>query len=230
MLGRVISSRHVRIRTRCASLAMWRCAVFLDSRRPHFRRRGQCRRRCTRSGPPGAGIPRLVERAHGGEGYCNLLAIALGPLPKPFEEDAMIRRRTFLQLIGCAAAPTACSAGAVPPANVGDVAAGNASALQVGTLEAVAGEPVCVGRDANGVYAMTLICTHQGCDMGHQGSVSARGLSCACHGSIFDTNGNVVGGPAPAALAHFAVTADASGNLTIHTGTEVGASSRLAIA
>jgi len=136
------------------------------------------------------------------------------------------RRRTFLKLIGGAAAANACTAGGVPPANVGDVTAGNASALAVGSLEAVAGEPVCVGRDAKGVYAMTLICTHQGCDMGRQGTVSPSGLFCGCHGSEFDVDGNVVRGPASSPLAHFAVSADASGNLTVHTGSEVDPSTR----
>jgi cytochrome b6-f complex iron-sulfur subunit len=142
----------------------------------------------------------------------------------------MIPRRTFLGLVGCAAAASGCSMGAATPADVGDVAAGSASALSVGSLIAVAGAPVCVGRDANGVYAMTLICTHQGCDIGQQGSVSGQGLYCACHGSRFDANGSVVGGPAPSPLAHFAVSADAAGDLTAHTGVEVGPTTRLMVA
>lgn len=144
-------------------------------------------------------------------------------------KDEMIPRRTFLKLVGCAAATNACSVGGVPAANVGDVAAGNASALAVGALTAVPGDPVCVGRDANGVYAMTLIFTHQGCDIGQHGSVSGAGLYCNCHGSSFDAQGNVVGGPAPSPLAHFAVSADAAGNLTIHTDIEVGPTTRLMV-
>ncbi len=139
-----------------------------------------------------------------------------------------VPRRTFLKLAGAAAAANACTAGGAPPANVGNVAAGNTSALAVGTLEAIPGQPVCIGRDASGVYAMTLICTHQGCDMGQQGSVSPRGLFCGCHGSEFDVDGNVVRGPASSPLAHFAVSADAAGNLTVHTGSEVDPSTRTA--
>jgi cytochrome b6-f complex iron-sulfur subunit len=132
-----------------------------------------------------------------------------------------------LKILGGAAAANACTAGGVPPAQVGNVSAGNASDLSIGALRAIPGEPVCIGRDANGVYAMTLICTHQGCDIGQNGTVSPSGLYCACHGSAFDVNGSVVRGPAPSPLAHFAVSADASGNLTVHTGTEVDPSSRL---
>jgi Rieske Fe-S protein len=76
---------------------------------------------------------------------------------------------------------------------------------------------------------MTLTCTHAGCDIGQTGSVSPQGLVCACHGSTFDANGNVRGGPAPAPLDHFAVTVDGSGNLTIHGGEVVAQSQRLTV-
>jgi Rieske Fe-S protein len=135
-------------------------------------------------------------------------------------------RRTFLKMVGCAAAANACGSGPAGPADVGDVAAGNVQTLAPGSLNAVPGQPVCVGRDAGGVYAMTLICTHQGCEIG---SVSAGGLFCGCHGSAFDAHGNVVRGPASTSLAHFAVSADMSGNLTVHTGTEVAADTRLTV-
>ena len=138
-----------------------------------------------------------------------------------------MRRRTFLKLLGSTAAANACTAGGVPPAQVGNVAAGNASALTEPSLAVVRGEPVCIGRDAKGIYAMTLICTHQGCDIGQNGTVSPSGLFCRCHGSEFDADGNVVRGPAPSPLAHFAVSEDAMGNLTVNTDVEVDPSTRL---
>jgi Rieske Fe-S protein len=112
---------------------------------------------------------------------------------------------------------------------VGDVPAGNVSSLPVGSLRVVNGEPVCIGRDSGGVYAMTLTCTHAGCDIGANGDVSPSGLVCGCHGSRFDANGNVVSGPAPSALDHFAVSVEGSGNLTIHGGQVVDAGQRLAV-
>jgi len=139
--------------------------------------------------------------------------------------DGLSRRR-FLVVAG-AAATGACSSAAVPPAAVGKVAAGNVASVPVGTLQAVGGEAVCIGRDANGVYAMTLTCTHAGCDMGQAGTVSPQGLVCGCHGSEFDANGNVTRGPASQALDHFAVSVDGQGNLTIDGNTVVGASERL---
>ena len=128
---------------------------------------------------------------------------------------------------GAAAAASACSSAGVGPAQVGDVPAGNVSQLAVGSLQKVGIEPVCIGRDKAGVYAMTLTCTHAGCDMGQNGSVSGQGLFCGCHGSVFDANGNVVRGPATQPLDHFAVTADASGNLTVRGGQIVDAGQRL---
>ncbi len=123
----------------------------------------------------------------------------------------------------------ACSSPASGPADVGDVSAGNVASLAEGSLAAVPGAPVCVARDAKGVYAMTLTCTHQGCDIGLHGVVSASGIVCGCHGSEFDADGNVVRGPATAPLAHFAVSEDASGNLTVNTGSEVDPSTRLTV-
>jgi len=108
-----------------------------------------------------------------------------------------------------------------------DIPAGNASALQAGTLEALPGMGVAIGRDKAGIYALSLICTHQGCDMSSSGSVSAAGIDCFCHGSVFDPQGNVVQGPAGSPLPHFAVTEDAGGQLTIHTDQPVPPATRL---
>jgi Rieske Fe-S protein len=108
-----------------------------------------------------------------------------------------------------------------------EIGAGSASALGAGTLRALGGQGVAIGRDAMGIYALSLICTHSGCDMSSAGLVSAAGIECYCHGSAFDAQGNVLRGPASAALQHFAVTEDAAGNLTIHTDQPVSESTRL---
>lgn len=106
------------------------------------------------------------------------------------------------------------------------VAAGSASSLSVGTLRALS-VPVAIGRDSGGVYAMTLVCTHQGCDL--SSGISSAQIACPCHGSLFDVQGNVLRGPAARALSHFAVTQDSSGQLTVHTDQAVSASTRLMV-
>jgi Rieske Fe-S protein len=143
-------------------------------------------------------------------------------------------RRTFLRLALVAAAlpvgVSACSGGSGASAETfGDVAAGNTSSLTVGSVVAIPGAPAFVARDTKGVYAMTTTCTHQGCDLGTQGRVSASQIECGCHGSVFDTNGGVVRGPAQSALKHFAVTVDAKGEITVHGGQEVGADVRVSV-
>lgn len=135
-----------------------------------------------------------------------------------------MKRRSLLLLGGALA--LRCGDTGVPLA--AEIPAGNASALAAGTLEAIAGQGVAIGRDAKGIYALSLICTHQGCDMSSSGSVSGSGIECFCHGSFFDAQGNVLGGPARGNLVHFAVTEDASGSLTIHTDQTVPESTRLA--
>jgi Rieske Fe-S protein len=52
---------------------------------------------------------------------------------------------------------------------------------------------------AGSFQAFTAVCTHQGCTVS---SVSGGTINCPCHGSKFSlTNGSVVAGPAPSALA-----------------------------
>jgi Rieske Fe-S protein len=142
-------------------------------------------------------------------------------------------RRRFLKVLAASAAlpgilPAAleaCGSAGV----TGDVAAGKVADLQVDTLRALKGEGVRIGRDAGGVYAMTLTCTHAGCDISVDGSVSISGIRCGCHGSRFDATGNAIQGPAVRPLQHLAVSVDAQQNLTIHAGTDVSATTRTAV-
>ena len=95
----------------------------------------------------------------------------------------------------------------------GPVAVGNVSALSVGALLVMSN--VVVARDANGIYAMSGVCTHAGCLMDDSSNTVAAGLSCPCHGSTFDGNGSVTRGPARMPLQHYAVTVAADGSITI---------------
>lgn len=147
--------------------------------------------------------------------------------PKPLD------RRRFLTVLGGSFAVAACSEddeGGGNPAPFGDVPAGNVQNVAVGALALVGSEPVVLGRDAGGLYAMTITCTHQGCDVQPTGTGTSAVLNCPCHGSRFDRNGAVLMGPASSPLAHYAVEVDASGNITIHGGTQVGANVRTAVA
>jgi cytochrome b6-f complex iron-sulfur subunit len=65
------------------------------------------------------------------------------------------------------------------------------------------------------IHAMSAVCTHLGCIVQHTESEeskggtkdkSAVGFSCACHGSQFTIEGDVIKGPAPEPLPWFAVS------------------------
>jgi Rieske Fe-S protein len=102
---------------------------------------------------------------------------------------------TGLAMLGGAASGCGPNKGTPP---TGPEPAGNISELQVGSLLIMSN--VVVARDANGVYAMSAICTHAGCFLDDGAQTIAAGLGCHCHGSTFDGNGAVTRGPAGASL------------------------------
>jgi len=140
-----------------------------------------------------------------------------GSLPNVGSLAPRLSRRRLLSLAGgstglmLAATVSGCGepTGEPPTEPVG---AGNVSALSAGTMLVLSN--VVLGRDAGGVYAMSAVCTHQGCLLGGKRTVAA-GLSCPCHGSAFDGNGRVTHGPAGRPLQHYAVTIAADGTITV---------------
>lgn len=64
------------------------------------------------------------------------------------------------------------------------------------------GRSVAVFRDEEGVYAVSLVCTHLGCIV----KPGPIGFECPCHGSQFATDGSVLRGPALKALPWLRVT------------------------
>ena len=78
------------------------------------------------------------------------------------------------------------------------------------------GRSVALYRDAEGVFAISLVCTHLGCIVRPTG----EGFECPCHGSRFGTSGAVTQGPAPRALDWLQVRGDGS-EWTVDEGTTV---------
>lgn len=66
-----------------------------------------------------------------------------------------------------------------------------------------------VSKVGNSFVALTSICTHEGCDSSW--SFKNSTYNCACHGSKFDAQGNVLTGPATTPLK--AYTSSVSGNV-----------------
>jgi len=75
--------------------------------------------------------------------------------------------------------------------------------LAAGTAYTPPGRSVALFRDADGVYAISTICTHLGCIV----KPTAEGFECPCHGSRFTDNGAVAKGPAPRPLSWVKVSA-----------------------
>ncbi|MFQ5580092.1 MAG: ubiquinol-cytochrome c reductase iron-sulfur subunit [Nitrospiria bacterium] len=65
---------------------------------------------------------------------------------------------------------------------------------------------IWVVRNERGIYVLISICRHLGCTPNWFGDQKL--FRCPCHGSIYDTRGNVVGGPAPRTLWRAAISLD----------------------
>ena len=78
-------------------------------------------------------------------------------------------------------------------------------------------ERVFVVRKGNTFRCLSAICTHLGCTVNR----ADKGYHCPCHGSVFDDQGVVKGGPAPRALDWFLVTLSKDNRLLVDKGQRV---------
>lgn len=76
---------------------------------------------------------------------------------------------------------------------------------------------VCIVRDGDKVAAISTTCTHLGCIV----ATSETGFACPCHGSRFDQDGNVTGGPAPRPLQWYQVNLAPNGELEVDKDIEI---------
>jgi Rieske Fe-S protein len=84
------------------------------------------------------------------------------------------------------------------------------------------GRNVALVRDAEGVFAVSLVCTHLGCIV----KPSATGFDCPCHGSRFAPDGSVTHGPAPVAL-HWIEVTGAEGQYVVDESVTVAQGTRV---
>lgn len=141
--------------------------------------------------------------------------------PKP------IPRRDFLGMAGLWSAAIAIFGSVVGMAQLpkprvlpeasGTAKVGPAAAYPAGTVKVFADQRIRVISTPEGVAAMSLICTHLGCVV----SENADGFHCPCHGSKFDHDGHVLGGPAPRALHWLPISRAADGSLLVDTKGDV---------
>lgn len=84
---------------------------------------------------------------------------------------------------------------------------------------------ICVVREGNKLAAISTTCTHLGCIVG----LSETGFACPCHGSRFDQDGNVTGGPAPRPLPWYKISMAPNGEIEVDKDAEVDPGSYLTV-
>ena len=100
-----------------------------------------------------------------------------------------------------------------PPSVKPTGAIANTSNLQVGSpvyFEYPKGYPSMLLKKADGtLVALSMLCTHVCCECSYEPSNNV--IFCPCHGSVFDSAGNVLRGPAGSPLPSVELTIDGSG-------------------
>ena len=86
------------------------------------------------------------------------------------------------------------------------------------------GRTTGIVKDADGVFAVSLICTHLGCIV----KPVPTGFECPCHGSRFDRQGSVTKGPAPQPLPWLKVSGGGN-QIVVDEGAAVPGGSRISI-
>ena len=84
-----------------------------------------------------------------------------------------------------------------------------------------------VFRRPEGLFAISSICTHLGCNVRWEEEID--GFECPCHGSSFDKNGKNTGGPAPKPLKWLKLTLESDQKLVVDTRNEVDRDFRLQV-
>lgn len=136
-------------------------------------------------------------------------------------------RRTFLTALGLGGAGVAgliAVAGNIsylkPAVDYGPpmvVRGGKPDEYKEGIKELLEAERMVILRDKKGFAAISVTCTHLGCTV----RASDAGFECPCHGSQFDNDGFVTGGPAPRPLDWYQVTLAPNGELEIDKSVKV---------
>lgn len=86
-----------------------------------------------------------------------------------------------------------------------------------GARIALGSQKVAIIREGSRMAAISSTCTHLGCIV----SIADTGFSCPCHGSRYDQDGNVTGGPAPKALPWYELSLAPNGQLEVDKSKEI---------
>jgi nitrite reductase/ring-hydroxylating ferredoxin subunit len=102
--------------------------------------------------------------------------------------------------------------------------AGAVSAIAAGTVKLFSAQQLFVGRDTQGLYAMSASCTHEGATLRQSGTH----IYCPRHGATFDLNGDNPTSPAFTTLDHYALCVDSTGEGMVDSSSVVSSTTRTA--
>lgn len=94
---------------------------------------------------------------------------------------------------------------------------GKPDSFPLGTRLPMSRQRVTIVRSEGGIAAISNTCTHLGCVV----ATTEIGFDCPCHGSRFDGEGTVLGGPAPRPLPWFKLSLSPSGEVEVDTSEAV---------
>ncbi len=87
----------------------------------------------------------------------------------------------------------------------------------VGLVKNLEDKKVYIFSDTEGLHAISKTCTHLGCIV----AITETGFQCPCHGSKYNRQGKVIGGPAPRPLPWLEISQSVDGILTVDAAREV---------
>ena len=100
---------------------------------------------------------------------------------------------------------------------------GAASSFALNTPVYISSARCFIVRDANGLYAVSSRCTHQGVTV----NVSGSDYLCPAHGARFTFNGDIISGPVSSPLPHYAMCNTTGGHVAVETSITVSKTQRL---
>lgn len=99
---------------------------------------------------------------------------------------------------------------------------GTADNFPVGTVKKLEDKRVFIFSTDDGMHAISSVCTHLGCIV----NITEWGFQCPCHGSRYNENGKVIGGPAPRSLSWLEISQDIDGSLVIDSAKDIPAGTK----